>query len=59
MSEFNRLCEGEGEVMSHWQGPRETALYLYGGSFANLKARLTPFLDAYPLCQKCRVVQIA
>ena len=29
-SEFNRLLEGQGAVHSHWQGPTETALYMYG-----------------------------
>ena len=29
-SEFNRLLTGIGSVHSHWQGPTETALYVYG-----------------------------
>ena len=58
-SEFNRLLSGVGRVHSHWQGPTETALYVYGRSVADMRAALQPFLDSYPLCERARVVQIA
>ena len=58
-SEFDRLLEGEGLVLSYWQGPTETAFYVYGSSVETMRSRLADFLAAYPLCQKCRVVQIA
>jgi hypothetical protein len=58
-SEFNRLLGPAGKVHSHWQGPTETALYMYGPSFEAMKSRLANFLDSYPLCQRARVVQIA
>lgn len=58
-SELNRLCNGWGQVMSHWEGPSETALYLYGPSFEKMKVTIQPLLDSYPLCQQCRVQQIA
>jgi hypothetical protein len=58
-SEFNRLMSGAGRVLSHWSGPVETALYLYGSSFAEMREAITSFLSTYPLCQRCRVVQIA
>jgi hypothetical protein len=32
-SEFDRLLEGIGSVHSYWEGPTETALYMYGESF--------------------------
>ena len=57
--EFGRLLEGEGRVLSYWQGPTETSLYMYGPSFKTMNERLRPFLETYPLCQRCRVVQIA
>jgi hypothetical protein len=57
--EFNRLLGSEGTIHSHWQGPRETALYMYGRSFDAMKTHLQSFIDSYPLCQKARVVQIA
>jgi hypothetical protein len=58
-SEFNRLLEGTGRVLSYWQGPTETALYMYGNSFADMKQRIAGFLSTYPLCEKCRITQIA
>ena len=58
-SEFNRLMGAAGKVFSHWSGPAETALYLYGPSFDKMQAAVADFLSTYPLCQRCRVVQIA
>lgn len=58
-AECSRLLEGLGIVSSHWQGPYETALYMYGWDFKAMQERLTPFLQEYPLCQQCRVLQIA
>ena len=57
--ELGRLVGSEGRVVSHWGGPRETALYLYGRSAATMLARIRPFLDTYPLCYKARIVTIA
>ena len=58
-SEFERLLEGSGRVLSFWQGPRETAFYAYGSSFQDMRDRLAGFMSSYPLCERCRVVQIA
>jgi hypothetical protein len=58
-SEFERLLEGEGHVFSSWKGPTETAVYMYGPSYAEMTKRLEPFIRAYPLCDKCRMTQIA
>lgn len=58
-SEFNRLLDGSGRVLSFWQGPRETAFYVYGNSFRDMGDRLAAFVSSYPLCERCRVVQIA
>jgi hypothetical protein len=57
--ESKRLLEGIGSVLRPWDGARETALYMYGSDFRTMKQRLTPFLEAYPLCQRCRIEQIA
>ena len=48
-----------GSILGHWQGPTETALYLYGDSAAEMCQLIADFLDSYPLCQKSRLVQIA
>lgn len=58
-SEFDRLLNGSGRVLSYWQGPTETAFYLYGSSFIAMKDKIAGFVASYPLCQQCRVVQIA
>jgi hypothetical protein len=57
--EFNRLLEGEGQIHSYWEGPEETALYMYGSSFAAMKSLLAEFIESYPLCQRARIVQVA
>lgn len=57
--EFNRLLGQLGSVHSHWQGPRETALYVYGESASAMQAALNTFLATYPLCERARVVRIA
>ena len=57
--EMNRRLGERGQIESHWQGPTETALYAYGPSFAEMQSLIAPLLAEYPLCQKCRVVQIA
>jgi len=57
--EFNRLLQGQGKIHSYWQGPTETALYMYGTSFEAMRSALTPFLGSYPLCERARVVQVA
>lgn len=57
--ECSRLLEGVAMVNSHWQGPTESALYMYGQSFETIRERIQPLLDSYPLCQRCRVERIA
>lgn len=58
-AELDRLVSPGGRVMSHWQGPTETALYLYGDSFERMRGAIEDFVSTYPLCRKARVEQIA
>jgi len=58
-SELDRLTEGKGRVYSYWQGPTETAFYLYGNSFTEMKSLIAGLVDNYPLCQRCRIEQVA
>jgi len=58
-SELDRLTKGVGKVYSYWQGQTETAFYLYGLSFAEMKSKIAELVESYPLCQKCRIEQIA
>lgn len=59
---YDALCElvqEIGEVQGHWQGPSETALYLYGVSFEALRGAIAEFVASHPLCQKSRIERIA
>jgi hypothetical protein len=47
-----------GEMQSYWEGPRETALYLYGPSAARMSELIAGVLGAAPLAQRCRVVPL-
>lgn len=58
-SECERLLEGVGQVNSYWQGPTETALYMYGEDFETMRSRVQELVDTYPLCQKARIVRLA
>ena len=57
--EINRLLGDRGDIQGHWQGPTETALYLYGYSADEMKSLIANHLANYPLCQKARVETIA
>ncbi|NIM92180.1 MAG: hypothetical protein GTO18_00485 [Anaerolineales bacterium] len=57
--EFERLLDGIGSVHSYWEGPTETALYMYGSSYVAMKDAIADFLDSYPLCERVRVIQVA
>lgn len=59
IGELDKLLKDCGERYSHWEGSSETALYYYGKSFDEMKAKIEEFIRNYPLCEKCRVVQIA
>lgn len=56
---LGKLVADQGRLVSHWEGPRGTARYLYGRSADSMLTRIRPFLDTYPLCQKARIVKIA
>jgi hypothetical protein len=48
----------EGDMQSYWEGPQETALYLYGPSAARMSELIAGVLAAAPLAQRCRVVPL-
>src|SRR5262249_7069161 len=48
----------QGSMQSYWQGPRETALYLYGPSAARVAALIADVWPRFPLAQRCRVVPL-
>ncbi len=57
--ECQRLLQDTGIVASSWNGAEETALYLYGESYADMLGRIAPLRNGYALCEKSRVEQIA
>jgi hypothetical protein len=59
MQKFGELTSGNCTMRGYWQGPTETALYLYGPSAAELQSQISLFVSEYPLCQRARVVRIA
>jgi hypothetical protein len=58
-SEINRLLGERGAIQGYWQGPTETALYLYGNLANEMRGLIAGFIAQYPLCQRARIVQIA
>lgn len=59
IQQMEQAMEGIGSMYSYWEGHTYTALYFYGTSFSEMKEKIAPFIAEYPLCQKCRVEQIA
>jgi hypothetical protein len=59
MSELKRLIGDDGTEDRYWQGEAETAFYFYGKSYIEMKKSIEEFVNNYPLCQGCRIVQIA
>ncbi|MDE6372394.1 MAG: hypothetical protein K2L61_02510 [Clostridia bacterium] len=59
VDEVYRLVETPPILYSYWQGPKETALYFYSGSFTTMRMKINSLLTTYPLCQGCRVTQIS
>ncbi len=55
---FEAALGKEGEVRGDWNGPKETALYLYGPSAARMRSLLANFMSTYPLCYGARVVEV-
>ena len=56
---LDNALEGIAVRLSHFEGNSETALYYYGPSFETIKENILPITQSYPLCEKCRIVQIA
>lgn len=48
----------EGSIVSYWQGPAETALYIYGPSASCMSELISDVLATYPLAQHSRLVAI-
>jgi hypothetical protein len=56
---ISRLVGNRGAIQGHWQGPTETALYLYGKSAQAMRDVISGFMAEYPLCERARIETIA
>ena len=59
IEKLESAMDGIGSMYSFWESNEYTALYFYGLSFEQMKTSIEPFVKEYPLCQKCRIEQIA
>lgn len=59
IEQMDKRLEGIGRLYSWWEGPQDTALYFYGESCEKMLDAVNDFIEEYPLCQKCRIEQIA
>jgi hypothetical protein len=64
-SDINELIERlheclgeEGGMQSYWEGPTETALYLYGPSGARMRELIADLLATHPLAARSRLVPL-
>lgn len=56
---FRQTLDGFGVLHSYKNGARETAIYVYGPSFREMKAAISKVVHQYPLCEGARMVQCA
>lgn len=59
IEQLDLALEDTKQGFSYWEGDSETALYYYGRSYAEIAAKISPIVEKYPLCAKCRMEQIA
>lgn len=58
VGDLRASLEGVGEIWAVWQGPTETALYVYGRDAAAIEAVLVEQQSRIPLMQGCRMVEL-
>jgi len=59
ISEVHRLTNIEEKISRYWEDERSTALYFYGESFEKMKTDIKELIENNPLCENCKVEQIA
>jgi hypothetical protein len=59
LDRLQEAVEGKGGLQAFWEGPTETAVYIYGPSAQDLRAVIEPLLASHPLAQSSRLEQIA
>lgn len=56
---LDAVLEDEVYCFSYWESGKDTALYYYGRSYEEIKEKITPVLDTYPLCALCKIERIS
>jgi hypothetical protein len=56
---LNDAVTGHGVLQAFWEGPKETAVYVYGPSAQAITDAITPLLARHPLAQGARIDRIA
>lgn len=59
IEQMDERLSGIGRLYSWWEGSQDTALYFYGESYNKMLDAIKDFIEEYPLCDKCRIEQIA
>ena len=59
IDQLQQAVHSIGSMYSYRELDEFTALYFYGVSFSMMKERMDNFVSNYPLCEKCRIEQIA
>jgi len=59
IDELHARTSSHGVLQSFWEGPTQTALYLYGDDATALAASIAPFVDTHPLAVNARLERIA
>ena len=58
ISELDTLIKGKGEYNSYYIGEKNTNLYFYGNSFAEMKEIISEYAKTSPLCENSTIEQI-
>lgn len=59
ITEIHRLTETEYIINRNWDSETGFALYFYGKSFEKMNVQIKDFIAFYPLCENCKIEQIA
>jgi hypothetical protein len=58
IQQLHQRLGDQGSMQSWLQGPRETALYLYGPSAARMRELVHDVVASHPLAQRSRLVAL-
>jgi hypothetical protein len=59
LDQLHESLGASGTMQSFWEGPTETAVYMYGPSAESIREAIAPLLATHPLARSSRLVQIA